>query len=138
MLYASLKRAITTFPTKDGAKKLIIDEWLFESICDSAVQTIEVDEEWYCDAYPDVKAAIKAGEIASCKVHFTKYGYKEGRLPFRIVVDQPFYLRSNSDVLLAIGGGAFANAQDHFDRAGHLEGREPYENFSYFLEKSTQ
>lgn len=48
---------------------------------------VEVDEEWYKTAYPDVAQAISAGIIRSAKEHFVQHGYFEDRLPCRVAVE---------------------------------------------------
>jgi hypothetical protein len=38
-----------------------------------------VDEVWYRDVYPDVDAAIRAGDMESASIHFIEHGFFEGR-----------------------------------------------------------
>lgn len=42
---------------------------------------VTVDEQWYCETYPDVAAAIAEGSVDSAREHFIEFGYFEGRRP---------------------------------------------------------
>jgi len=44
------------------------------------LKRVQVDDEWYVDAYADAKAAIKDGTMASARDHFLQKGYFEGRM----------------------------------------------------------
>jgi Glycosyl transferase family 2 len=45
------------------------------------LDTVVVDEDRYCRAYPDVAAAIERGTLESARLHFVESGYFEGRSP---------------------------------------------------------
>jgi hypothetical protein len=87
---------------------------------------IDVDEEWYCRNYPDIAAAIQAGQISSAREHFVKDGYFEGRLPFAMSVDEDWYLKTYSDIGDAVQQGSVASASEHFASFGYEEGRFPF------------
>jgi hypothetical protein len=42
---------------------------------------VGVDEEWYFQAYPDVRAAVEDGRFKSAPHHYRMHGFFEGRLP---------------------------------------------------------
>ena len=42
---------------------------------------VDVDEQAYIRAYPDVEAAIQANAYSSGRAHFVQHGYFEGRSP---------------------------------------------------------
>ena len=88
---------------------------------------VDVDEKWYRAAYPDVDAAIRAGELKSAKHHFVKSGYFEGRRAGPVVVDEQWYLAANPDVKESMELGEFRSAQRHFEEHGEKEGRLPSE-----------
>ena len=96
------------------------------NIIKSLLICVDVDEEWYCRTYPDVGAAISAGDWSSAKAHFIENGYFEGRLPFQVKVDDEWYVRAYGDVAQGIKSGVLLSPQDHFDRHGYDEGRFPF------------
>jgi SAM-dependent methyltransferase len=49
----------------------------------------EVDEAWYLAAYPDVKAAVDSGAMASAAVHYQHHGRAEGRFPNAVESERP-------------------------------------------------
>lgn len=49
----------------------------------------EVDEAWYLATYPDVKAAVEAGVMASGAVHYAAHGRGEGRFPNEYEATRP-------------------------------------------------
>jgi hypothetical protein len=86
-----------------------------------------VDEKWYLDRYPDVKAAIQAGKYKVGYEHFMQNGYREGRVPRNFNVDEAWYLATYPDVAEAIKSGRVKSAYDHFIQNGYGEGRKPNE-----------
>ena len=42
----------------------------------------DFDEDWYCGAFSDVAAAVRAGTYKSGLAHYLAYGWREGRPPF--------------------------------------------------------
>ena len=88
-----------------------------------ALTFFTVDEEWYCQQYPDVKTAIAEKKIASATDHYRQTGYWEGRLPFRAEVDDQWYLKQYPDVLKAIERGQVKDARSHYLGSGYKEGR---------------
>jgi hypothetical protein len=87
------------------------------------LRAIPVDEAWYLAEYPDVAAAIAAGDIRSAQHHFIASGYFEGRLPSPLDLDEVWYLSTYPDVADGIAPGDFQSAQEHFREHGYDEGR---------------
>jgi hypothetical protein len=90
------------------------------------LDNLEVDERWYLNNYPDVRASVLSGAVSSGAEHFRNWGYYEERLPYRPYVDEDFYLDTYSDVLTAYEDGAIAGALEHFIASGYREGRQPF------------
>jgi hypothetical protein len=107
----------------------ILEDRLYE-LLRSALSEVEVNEDWYCEAYKDVEVAIKAGKFKSATEHYLLAGYFEDRLPHSIEVDEAWYLAQNADVAAAIERGKFFSAQQHFALAGFREGRLPSKGWS--------
>lgn len=53
----------------------------YKGLVRKLLYSVEVDEGWYRDRYPDVDQAIRAGAVKSAQEHFVTSGYFEGRLP---------------------------------------------------------
>jgi hypothetical protein len=87
--------------------------------------SVTVDDAWYRAKYPDVSAAIDAGEYESSQRHFMEHGYFEGRMPGALSVDEAWYLRANEDIAQSIEDGDIGSAQEHFCSYGYAEGRLP-------------
>ena len=87
--------------------------------------SVDVDDAWYRRRYPDVSAAVDAGEYQSTRHHFVEHGYFEGRLPCRLSIDETWYIQTNDDVLAGIRNGDIASAEEHFNQYGYVEGRLP-------------
>jgi len=87
--------------------------------------SVDVDDAWYRRRYPDVSAAVDAGEYQSTRHHFIEHGYFEGRLPCRLSIDETWYIQTNDDVLAGIRNGDIASAEEHFNQYGYVEGRLP-------------
>jgi hypothetical protein len=66
---------------RDRSGTTTVHARLLLDILKSFLQVVAVDEARYCQAYPDVAAAIAAGNIASARTHFIECGYFEGRSP---------------------------------------------------------
>jgi SAM-dependent methyltransferase len=83
------------------------------------------DEQFYCEAYPDVRT----GDISPLEHYFTVGGFG-GRRPNRLF-DSAYYLRTYSDV-----AKAGVNPALHYFQDGAREGRDPSAEFdtSYYLE----
>jgi SAM-dependent methyltransferase len=121
----------------------------FESRAAPAEAAVEEDEEspdepeaephfdmdWYLAAYPDVAAAIAAGEIRSASEHYRTDGIREGRLPLapdRTAVssipasfNDAWYQAANPDVQDAVRKGVFPSGYAHWIKSGKAEGRLP-------------
>jgi SAM-dependent methyltransferase len=102
---------------------------------DEAEAEPQVDTGWYLAAYPDVAAAIAAGEIRSASEHYRTDGVREGRLPrapdmtvgttIPASFDDAWYQTSNPDVQDAVRKGVFPSGYAHWIESGKAEGRLP-------------
>jgi hypothetical protein len=131
--YISLVNANIILGQRDG-EYVEVDRHFFEFCLRSIVDHIRLDENWYLERYPDVTGAIERGEMANARVHYSRYGYFENRMPYPIKVDAEWYLSQYSDVQEAIARKDYSTAQAHFDEVGFAEGRLPYPRFTLALE----
>ncbi|WP_400771434.1 hypothetical protein [Methylosinus sporium] len=120
------------YKNPDGKVERVVPEQIFQILLNAALQTVEVDEEWYMTNYEDVAKACRDKGIANAKEHYVKFGYFEGRLPRRLEFDESYYLSVNPDVAVAVENNEIASGIDHFEKVGHKEGRRPTERFSLF------
>jgi len=130
--YASLLNAKIIEPTTNGS--LIIDRHFFIFCMQPILAKIKVDDEWYLTRYPDVRLAIDNHVVPNVAAHYTRHGYFENRMPYRIAVDPEWYLQQYPDVGLAIEREEFSSAQEHFEIVGFAEGRFPYPHFTLATE----
>jgi hypothetical protein len=107
-----------------------VEQHFFYGLMERYLEEISVDEDWYLEAYPDIKDAIVAGAVSGAAEHFRRFGYYEHRMPYKIEVDEAWYTLSYPDVQLGIDAGHFASGQQHFITLGYKEGRIPFANFS--------
>jgi hypothetical protein len=77
--YEMIEDLLGMEPGADPPKRVSWDN--VEEIIKLFLARVEVDEAWYCEAYPDVAEAIREGGIASAAEHFRDSGYFEGRAP---------------------------------------------------------
>ena len=94
------------------------------------IATVDLDETWYLDRYPDVARAIEDHIIETARQHYCQSGYFEHRMPYYISVDPDWYIEQYADVRDAIENKVFPSAQSHFELIGFREGRHPYPSFS--------
>lgn len=87
------------------------------------LQSVHVDEAWYKETYLDVAEAVMAGDVASCREHFIRAGYFEGRLPSEPPFDEEWYLRRYPDLAEALRQGVLVSPKAHFIESGQREGR---------------
>lgn len=80
------------------------------------------DADWYLRRYPDVAAAVQAGQT-DARTHFETFGMHEGRSPGPLF-DTAFYLSRNPDVAAAVAAG-LTTPYEHFVHFGAAEGRSP-------------
>jgi hypothetical protein len=95
------------------------------AVLQTALASVEVDEEWYLRQYPDVREGISDGTSLSATEHYRNCGYFEGRLPTEPDVDEEWYKAANSDVAAGIREGRYRDARAHYIQSGYLEGRQP-------------
>ncbi|MEM6501616.1 MAG: hypothetical protein AAF685_07245 [Cyanobacteria bacterium P01_C01_bin.89] len=85
------------------------------------------DEAFYLQSYPDVAAAVAAGQIPSGLAHFLGSGLQEGRTLisrfYRRGDGEARYLAANPDVAAVVASGGLASGLQHFLGVGESEGR---------------
>ena len=95
------------------------------AVLKAMLASVAVDDDWYRTHYPDVAAAIDAGEYESTQRHFMEHGYFEGRLPGRLSVDEAWYIKTYDDIATGMEDGEIPSAEEHFNMHGYAEGRLP-------------
>jgi hypothetical protein len=130
--YASLLNQRIVIPASKG-HYVAVERHFFTSCMEPLLETIHFDEEWYLQTYPDVRDAIATKIVPNAKVHYTRFGYSEHRMPYRILVDEAWYISEYPDIREAIAKQHFFSGQAHFDQDGFREGRFPYPNFKLEL-----
>ena len=88
-----------------------------------ALRRVPVDEDWYIARYPDVHAAILAGDTPSAAAHFRTAGYFEGRLPRQLSLDPDHYVSHYTDLAEAFAPADRRGLEVHFETSGYREGR---------------
>ncbi|MEM1425531.1 MAG: hypothetical protein AAGF75_03105 [Cyanobacteria bacterium P01_H01_bin.130] len=84
------------------------------------------DEAFYLESYPDVAAAVAAGQIPNGRSHFLASGIREGRTRInRFYRDdvEAQYLTQNPDVAAVVASGGLASGLQHYLGNGESEGR---------------
>ncbi len=84
---------------------------------------VEVDESWYLERYPDVRAAVLSGDTTSARFHFAAAGYREGRLPRELPFDAAYYFDQYKDLANTFGRSDVAALRHHYETNGFFEGR---------------
>ena len=92
--------------------------------------SIDLDEAWYLERYPDIALSVRNGTLRSGRDHYIHAGFQEHRMPYQINVDSDWYLEQYPDIKAAVLNAIFVSAQDHFEESGFREGRFPFPNFS--------
>lgn len=85
-------------------------------------------EAFYLTRYPDVAAAVAAGQFEDGYAHFLAFGRQEGRSPDGHYADDETYLACQPDVRAAVAAGAFDSGLEHYFLFGAEEGRDPTRN----------
>jgi hypothetical protein len=111
------------------SRYLAVEQHLFYDLMMPHLLRIPFDQDWYLEAYPDVREAIASGLVAGARQHYARYGFYEHRQPRRILVDEAWYLEANGDVRDAVAKGVFTSGQEHFGIVGFREGRLPFPGF---------
>lgn len=86
---------------------------------------IDFDEEWYLLTYPDVAAAVRAGDIGSGLLHYIAHGKEEGRRP-HAGFDAAWYVKAYPAVAGEIGSDAADALEQHYRDRGRHRGYLPY------------
>jgi len=79
------------------------------------------DERFYLMAYPDVRAAIRRGQVRDAYTHYQRAGRFEGRFPR---FNEASYLARNPDVAEAVRRRSVRSGYDHWLRTGRFENRQ--------------
>lgn len=106
-----------------GGSRAAIPLPVLRQVVAAAVSALPFDEEFYLSQYPDIKAAVEAGEITDPRSHFVQDGYFEGRFWANPNVDEKFYGTTYPDVAQAITQGVIGSGREHYLRTGAYEGR---------------
>ena len=130
-----LGRKLVVPSTRTGY--VAVDQFLFFELMSRRLHSVEVNEEWYLNTYPDIRSAICSGEVKSAAHHYRHFGYFEHRLPREINVDSAWYLEAHPDVRDAIAKKVYTSAQEHYIISGFSEGRLPYAGFDLFTSDAT-
>ena len=94
--YQSLMRnSEKTNASSSGEGCVTIPLELFKMLLQIAVVNSDFNEDTYFKENPDVREAVRRGDIESGHMHFVGFGYFEGRKG-GVVVDEPWYLRRMS------------------------------------------
>ena len=124
--YEALLRSLQT--NKEAfelANEITIPAKLLKLLLQLALAQSEFDEKEYLRVNPDVRQALRRGDVESGRMHFMGYGYFEGRRGGTFKIDEEQYLADNPDVAAAVKEGKIKSAEDHFFRIGAGEGRSP-------------
>lgn len=113
------------FSSDEGTPSVKMTYEDFEKLLRKLLHAVEIDEEWYRSAYPDVDQAIREGVVKTAREHFVTSGYFEGRLPCEVEVDEDWYFKAYPDIAEAAKAGEVSSAKQHFLSFGYAEGRLP-------------
>jgi hypothetical protein len=109
----------------NGRSKIAIDAKVLRRLIELAVERLPFSPEFYAATYPDIAAALAAGQIPDLHKHFVETGYFEGRVGAPPSVDETYYRDLYRDVSQAVERGDVESAQAHYMRSGAAEGRVP-------------
>jgi hypothetical protein len=124
--YEALLRGLKTNKQAiEQANDVTIPVGLLKMLLQLAITQSEFDEKEYLRANPDVRLALRRGDVPSGRMHYIGYGYFEGRRGGAVKIDERQYLRDNPDVATAVKDGQIKSAEEHFYKIGAGEGRSP-------------
>ena len=86
------------FLVSPSSPYIAVDQHFFFRWFGQALGTIYFDEQWYLTKYPDIRSAVQGGKIAKAQHHYTRFGFYEHRLPYKIEIDEPWVLDNKSRV----------------------------------------
>jgi len=119
-----LKKLNTSRAAVEASGEITIPTALLRFLLQIALGISEFDENAYLRANPDVRAAVRNGEVDDGAFHYIGFGYFEGRKG-AIPIDERWYLQKYPDVAGAVKEGTTSSAADHFHSIGAAEGRSP-------------
>src|ERR1700730_17591743 len=110
--FDSLLRVLgTTKESLETSSEIAIPTGLLKLLLQLAVAHSDFDEDEYLSANPDVKQAVRRGDVESGQMHYIGYGYFEGRRGGAVKIDERRYLRDNPDVAAAIREGKIKSGE---------------------------
>jgi hypothetical protein len=112
-----------------------IEQHLLFRLMALALESVDIDEDWYVSRNSDVAEAIRDGSVRNASYHYRRFGFYEHRLPYAIEIDEEWYLEAYADVKEGLLRKDFASAQSHFETVGFREGRLPYPDFTLAVRK---
>jgi hypothetical protein len=123
--FSVIKQSFDFKSTKAGLMATATYEDLVKMI-QKFLCSVDFDEAWYLETYPDIADAVRDGRVESARQHFIENGYFEGRLPAPPRIDEKWYLENYPDVAVAVESGVVVSAERHFQDTGYFEGRLPH------------
>ncbi len=126
--YSQIKKTLAVAARNGAAGGNSADEIeaIFFDVIKPLLLSVDVDEDWYREQYPDVAKAVDAGLFSSARQHFIDSGYFEGRLPAPLTIDEIWYASQYPDVVDGVMNGKFSSLAQHFREHGYQEGRNPF------------
>ncbi|MEO0818762.1 MAG: hypothetical protein AAFX86_15850 [Pseudomonadota bacterium] len=104
-------------------KKISMSREDLLGIFSSIAEAYPFDEDFYLEAYPDVKNAIEAGAAPSARDHYINSGFIEGRVGSPELFNAEVYRQNNPDVASAFEPGDDEALLQHYVHLGCREGR---------------
>lgn len=125
--FSKLKSSLALEGWDEGEDRVSMSREGFKSLIESLLRTVEFDEDWYLENYPDVRQGLEKGVIESLHRHYLRLGYYEGRLPGLKALDLKEYEELNPDILRNAGDLDESQKREmlrnHFIEYGYKEGR---------------
>jgi hypothetical protein len=84
------------------------------------------DEDFYLDAYPDIKVAVDGGHFPSGRDHYEAFGKMEGRKSF--TVDRAWYCQTYPIAAVEMGQDDALDPLDHWLKLGRSRGYKRQKN----------
>src|ERR1700712_262518 len=94
--YAGLLNLRIIIPSAKG-NYIAVERHFFSNCLIPLLEKVKVDENWYLEAYPDVRDAIASGVVPNVRAHYARFGFYEHRMPYHIMIDEDWYLAEYAD-----------------------------------------
>jgi len=111
-----------------GPRKVLVGLDVLRLLIGMAATAASFDEEFYLERNPDLRRAVKQGELTDPRAHFLSDGYFERRPASRKLlspVNESWYLKQYADVAEGMKAGKVDSATHHYITTGRKEGRVP-------------